>query len=236
VPLGEFLAGYLMPGGPDYSAENFLDARPGALREYSNVGAALAGFVVEEAVGETLPTYTRRHIFDPLGMTDTGWSWSEIAPGARSALFVAQGGMAVPIQPYELVTYPDGGVRTSVADLARFFAALLDGGAYEGARILDPEWAGEMTRFQFTDANRPANYPAEEGNSGLFWRTKFDGTRVGHGGNDPGVAADMLADVSGDIGVVLVTNTSLSGSDFRAYRDIYQALWDYAESLRRRGN
>lgn len=59
-------------------------------------------------------------------------------------------------------------------------------GAYEGKRILDPATAAEMTcsmtRFQSTDANRPQNFPAEDGNAGLFWRTKFNGTRVGHGG------------------------------------------------------
>lgn len=71
----------------------------------------------------------------------------------------------------------------------------------------------EMTRFQFSDANRPENFPAEEGNSGLFSRTKFNGTRVGHGGNDPGLSAEMLADLTGEIGIVLFVNTSVSGPD-----------------------
>jgi CubicO group peptidase (beta-lactamase class C family) len=171
-----------MATGAHYAPENFLEARPGELREYSNIGAALAGFIVERAFGEPLPVYLRREIFAPLQMTSTTALLSE----AETTLFVSQDGVSIPIQPYEITTYPDSGIRTSVSDLSRFFIALLDGGAYQGTRILSPEMAAEMTRFQFSGSNRPRNFPAEDGNSGLFWRTKLNGTRVGHGGNDPG--------------------------------------------------
>ena len=164
MPLGEFLADYFTVDGAHYSRDNFLDARPGALREYSNIGAALAGFIVERAFGEPLPVYTRRHIFRSaaLQMTSTSWRSSEL----DTTLFVSQNGVAIPIQAYEITTYPDGGVHSSVSDLSKFFIALLDRGAYQGTRILDAELAAEMTRFQFSDANRPENFPAEEGNSG----------------------------------------------------------------------
>ncbi len=66
APLGDFLADYFGTEGAHYSRDNFLDARPGALREYSNIGAALAGFIIERAFGESLPAHTRQHIFAPL--------------------------------------------------------------------------------------------------------------------------------------------------------------------------
>ena len=231
-PLGRFLADYFAPEGKHYAGSNFLDAKPGVRREYSNVGAALAGYIVERAVSEPLNVYTRKHIFAPLRMTSTGWFLSEIDVANHSTLFVSQNGFSVPIPLYGITTYPDGGVRTTVADLSKFFIALLNGGEYQGARILDGRMAAEMQRFQFTDANRPENFPAPEGNSGLFWRTKFNGQRVGHGGNDPGMQAEMLADREGNIGVILFLNTSLSGQDARASLAILDALWKYAESLR----
>jgi CubicO group peptidase (beta-lactamase class C family) len=233
-PLARFVEQYFRPDGKTYSRDNFVDAKPGALREYSNIGAALAGYIVERAVGEPLNVYTRKHVFAPLGMKDTGWFLSEIEPAKHSTLFAAQDGFPIPIQHYGLTTYPDGGVRTSVADLSTFFVALLNGGEHRGVRILDAPLAAEMTRFQFTDANRPTNFPAADGNSGLFWRTKYNGTRVGHGGNDPGVKADMLAEPSGEVGVVLLVNTSTSteGPGQKAYAAVFNALWAYAESLR----
>lgn len=231
-PLEKFLADYFTPGGRHYAPENFLDAPPGARREYSNFGTALAGLIVERATGETLPVSTRAHVFAPLGMTRTGWFPEELDAADQSTQFVAQNGATIPIQPYTSTTYPDGGLRTSVRDLTRLFLALLNGGEHAGARILDPASAAEMVRFQFTDGNRPENYPAAEGNSGLFWRTKFRGTRVGFGGNDPGVQAEMLATLSGDIGVIVLSNTSLSGPDQRAFGEILQAVWTRAERMR----
>ena len=233
-PLAPFLREYFAPGGKHYARENFVDAKPGARREYSNIGAALAGHIVERAFGEPLNVYTRRQVFAPLGMSSTGWFLSEVDLENHSTLFVAQNGLTIPIPHYGGTTYPDGGVRTSVADLSKLFAALLHGGEYRGTRILEAGMAAEMVRFQFTDGNRPENYPAAEGNSGLFWRTKFNGTRVGHGGNDPGVQTEMLADPSGTIGVVLFSNTSLGGTDARAFYAIFEALWKHAESLRAR--
>ena len=235
-PLDVFLKGYLLPGGKDYSRENFLASRPGTQREYSNIGAALAGYIVELATGEKLTDYTKRRIFQPLHMQDSGWLLSDIAPGKHSTLYVGQEGFSVPIQHYGLVTYPDGGVRTSVADLSRFFIALLDGGQYEGTRILDEASTAEMLRLQYTEANKPDNVILAEKNSGLFWSTKFDTTMIGHGGSDPGVRTEMLSNLSKDVAVVIFVNTSLSGPEARVYNDIFKDLWEHAEALKLQAN
>lgn len=231
-PLGQFLEQYFARDGKNYSLDNFLDAKPGSRREYSNIGAGLAGYIVERAFGEPLNVYTRNHIFTPLQMTRTGWFLSEVELANHAKLYVSQNGLVIPIPLYGGTTYPDGGVRTSVADLSKFFIALLNGGEYRGARILDPESTAEMLRFQFNDANRPENFPAADGNSGLFWRTKFNGTRIGHGGNDPGIQTEMLSDLSKEIGVILFVNTSLGGSDQRASSAIFDALWEHAVTLK----
>ncbi len=230
--LGAFLERYFTPGAGLYSPENFLDAKPGARREYCNIGAALAGFIVERAAGKPLNVLTRERVFGPLGMTRTGWFLSEIDPAHHSRLYVAQNGLVIPIAWYGSTTYPDGGLRTSVADLSRFFVALLNGGERDGARVLGAQSAAEMTRMQFTDANRPENLPAAAGNSGLFWRTKFNGRRVGHGGSDPGVHTEMLTDPAHEIGVILLVNTSLSGEEQEAVAVIFDALWAHGEWLK----
>lgn len=230
--LSAFLSAYFTPGGKYYAKENFLEAKPGALREYSNIGASLAGLIVERALGAPLNVYTKQHIFTPLGMTRSGWFMREVDMKNHSTLFVSQNGQAVPIPHYSFTTYPDGGLRTSVADLSRFFMAMLNDGELNGVRILEAQSAAEMQRFQFTDGSRPTNFPAEDGNSGLFWRTKFNGLRRGHGGNDPGVEVEMLTDASRGIGVIYFSNTSLSGADRRATGEIFDALWKYGESRR----
>ncbi len=231
-PLGDFLRNYFASGGKYYSKENFLNARPGAQYEYSNIAAGLAGYVVEIAVGEKLNAYTRRHIFAPLKMENTGWFLSEISLANHSKLYAAQGGFSVPIELYGGTTYPDGGVRTSVADLSKFFIALLNGGEYEGARILEKRSVDEMLRLQFTDAKKPDNIILKEKNSGIFWATKRDVTRIGHAGTDPGVKTEMLSDLSKEVGVILFANTSNCDHEIRKFFDISDDLWKYAATLR----
>ena len=234
--LDAFLRGYFMPGGKDYAKDNFLAVRPGAHREYSNIGAGLAGHIVEIAVGERLDAYTRRLIFEPLKMQHSGWFLSDMDPAELSTLYVAQGGMTVPIAPYGLATYPDGGVRTSVADLSRFFVALLNDGALDGVRILDEDSAREMLRFQYTASSKPSNVNIEgedSVNSGIFWATKFDGTRIGHNGSDPGVRTLMLSDPARELGVVLFSNTSPCDEEMGKFYAIYSALWSRAEAIRK---
>lgn len=232
-PLGAFLKEYFVPGGKHYSGENFLDRKPGTQREYSNIGAGLAGYIVERATGEKLESYAKKRIFTPLRMNDTAWSLAAVDPARHSKLYVAQKGLAIPIPLYEGTTYPDGGVRTSVADLAKLFIALLNEGEYEGARILDRSSVAEMLRFQFTAANKPDNVDLAEHNSGIFWRTKFNVTRIGHGGSDPGVQTEMLATLGKDVGVILFSNTSLPDEELRPFYAIVNELFAYGETLKR---
>lgn len=234
-PLGRFLAGYFTPGAKDHSPENFLDADPGRRREYSNIGAALAAHVVERATGEAFDAYTRRIVFEPLGMTRTGWFLDAMREVRHGALFVAQNGHVVPIPPYGIATYPDGMLRTTVSDLSRLFTAILDDGRLEGRQVFESRDMAEMRRFQFGDANRPENYPESSGNSGLFWRTKRGGALVGHGGSDPGIHTEMLADPAGRVGIVFMANTSLGGAEQRAIGRLVDALWSQGERMGRAG-
>jgi CubicO group peptidase (beta-lactamase class C family) len=231
--LGDFLRAYFVPGGTTYAAGNFLDVKPGTHREYSNIGAALAGYIVECATGESLSDYMRRTVFEPLGMRNTAWLLNDVEPSHHSTLYVGQFGLAVPIPRYTLTTYPDGGLRTSVADLSRMFAALLDDGSYDGVRILDAATTKEMLRYQYTSAAKPDNVELDEKNSGIFWQTKFNTKYMGHGGSDPGVSTEMLASPSKDVGVVLFSNTSLTGEESVAYVNILNALFQRAEAMKK---
>ncbi len=233
--LGDFLTSYFTPGAARYSAANFIDAAPGTQREYCNICAGLAGFIVERATGERLDRLTRRTILTPLGMRYSGWHLADLEPRLRSTHFVSHNGFAVPIPHYSGVTYPDGGLHTSVDELSRFFVAMLNDGALDGVRILDAERAREMQRLQFTAASHPTNFPPTEGNSGIFWRTKLRGALVGHGGNDPGVSADMLASLDGRTAFIVLMNTSVAGEDGKAVGAIWNAIRTHAESLRSGG-
>ncbi len=237
-PVGEpkptleaLLRSYLVVGGADYRAENFLTVAPGASRDYSNLGATLAAFIVERVAGESFDIHTRRVIFDPLGMRTASWRWPVGADVAHSQLYVQDSTGTSRYAPYELASYPDGGMQMSVEDLAVYFAALLNGGKFRETRIIESAALAEMQRFQWTATSKPADFELKDGNSGLFWRTKFSGRRIGHGGNDPGVSAEMLTDAEGRVGIILISNTSPYGAANRQMLTMIDALTAYGQSL-----
>lgn len=231
--LDALLRSYLVEGGADYRAENFLRVAPGASRDYSNLAATLAAYIVERVAGESFDAHTRRVLFEPLGLCNTRWNRTLPEPPGlpQSRLYAQDDTGTHRIEPYALASYPEGGLLMSVEDLARYFAMLLSGGALDGVRVIDREALAEMQRFQWTPQHKPADYALTEGNSGLFWRTKFNGERVGHGGNDPGVAAEMLTDADGRVGIIFVSNTSLHGDAHRHLLTITDALTRFGQDL-----
>jgi len=230
--LGDFLRNYFTQNGKYYKKENFLDSKPGSYYKYSNIGAGLAGFIVETVTGEKLNEYSMRYIFKPLKMDNTGWLLSEIKLNNHSKLYSKLGDTIKPIKLYGFPTYPDGGVRTSVTDLSKFFMCLLNGGELYGARILKKELVKEMISPQFTLSKSPDNIDLGKDNSGIFWSIRDNGTKVGHNGSDPGVNTMMRYDPSKQVGVIFFMNTELSEVEMKKFMTVYDELWEYALTLK----
>lgn len=86
--------------------------------------------------------------------------------------------------------------------------------------------------LQFTTSNKPENIELDKLNSGIFWATKLNVTRIGHGGSDPGIKTEMLSDLSKEIGVILFSNTSLSDTEMKNFYTIYTELYRYAQTIK----
>ena len=79
LELGYYLEQYFNPGGEFYNSNsNFIDAMPGTYYDYSNIGAALIGLLVEEISNQPFNDYCHENIFEPLSMDNTYWFLSEI--------------------------------------------------------------------------------------------------------------------------------------------------------------
>jgi uncharacterized protein YbbC (DUF1343 family)/CubicO group peptidase (beta-lactamase class C family) len=122
---------------------------------YSDINFFLLGDIVRRVSGEPLDRYAKAHIFDPLGMRDTGFLpppglRARIAPTERCAARGWPCGDAAVAAgtPFlrGVVHDPtarrmDGvaghaGLFSTAADLSRFCRMLLNGGSLDGARIL----------------------------------------------------------------------------------------------------
>jgi len=79
LELNYYLNEYFTPGGEFYNSNsNFTNSTPGANYNYSNIGAALIGLLVEEISSQPFNEYCNENIFEPLGMDNAFWFLSEI--------------------------------------------------------------------------------------------------------------------------------------------------------------
>lgn len=138
VSLGAFLAAYFTPGGAFYDDKaNFANRMPGVKWEYSNIGAGLAGYVIEAVTGMPFDGYCKKSIFDPLGMASTRWHQTDVDMRRHATPYAYTDRQFVPYQHYGLATWPDGGLRTTVLDLGRFLGMIMEGGSLHGVNIVN---------------------------------------------------------------------------------------------------
>ncbi|MBN2536040.1 MAG: beta-lactamase family protein, partial [Spirochaetales bacterium] len=210
VALGDFLKGYLAPGGKWYNAEkNFAGVMPGVTFSYSNVGIALAGHLIETATHIPFYEYCAQTIFDPLEMDQTGWYLAGFEDTSIIAVPYKDG---KPLEHYGFYTYPDGQLRSSANGMGRFLAAIINGGELNGRRILKKTTVDYMLKPQFTDVDKGEWTFIYRGfEQGLVWTEQHG--YYGHNGNDQGITSVLLFDKATGVGVVILCNAnSISAS------------------------
>lgn len=205
LSLGEFLGGYLVQGGELYQqGRNYYRTAPGEEGNYSNVGIALLGLLVERASGVPFDAYCESNIFAPLGMDNTSWKLAGLDPAlvampylmSRNRLgrvrFGAQGHYGFP-------DYPNGLLRSSVNDLARFLIMLMNDGSVDGVRVLQESTIDLMRRATNRDIDPLQGLVGyyEEAPNGLIY---------GHDGAESGVATRLFFRIEDRRGVIVLTN------------------------------
>jgi CubicO group peptidase (beta-lactamase class C family) len=200
LPLGQFLEDCLVPGGQYYSPGFYADRPPGTSREYSNLGFALAGYVVEEAAGIPLEQYCQDSLFAPLDMTETSWFLANLDPSCLATPYMFSTGDPSPILNHGYPIYPCGGLKTSSTQLANHLLAFMQFGRYRGNRILDSTTVELMRTPEVTVSPTFAQ--------GLGWFIfEYDGdTWYGHDGSLYGSTAFMYYNANHGAGFAMLSN------------------------------
>jgi CubicO group peptidase (beta-lactamase class C family) len=201
ISLGELCVGFFAPGGAWVDPDTFGEAAPGGAYEYSNLGFALLGCVIERAAGEPLPEYLRRRVLGPLGMTRSSVRLAELPV---DGLVMPYGPGSVPAGHYTFADYPNGGLRTSIEDLSAVLRMVMAGGVLDGTRVLTTASTAELLRVQYPEL-------VDAGDQALGWDVRAVGERslLGHAGGELGVAGAMYFDPGADLGVIVLSNRGL---------------------------
>ena len=146
-----------------------LDCPPGTRFVYSDINFETLGEIVRRVSGQPLDVYCAEHIFKPLGMKDTLFTppaslRSRIAPtqyenGSSGPML--WGVVHDPTARFMGGVAGHAGLFSTVDDVSIFAQMLLNGGTYDGARILSPLSIEMMTT--------PQNPPNEMVLRGLGW-------------------------------------------------------------------
>ena len=199
--LARFMYDYLSEKGQYYTKQNFgLDAA-GRSSSYSNIGSALAAYLVEIKSGMSYADFTRRYIFRPLRMRQSSW-FLDVKRLKRYARPYDDAFSVLPY--YHLITYPDGGLRTNTSDLGKYLIALLKG--YQGGeKLLKRSSYTRMFTPQFAKESPPKGIRLTTRNKGIFWNLYVNGT-IGHDGDDPGVSSFLFFNPKTGLGGVFLSN------------------------------
>jgi CubicO group peptidase (beta-lactamase class C family) len=175
---------------------------PGITYEYSNLGFALLGQVVEVASGMAFQDYMHEHVFSPLGMTSTVWEY-ERAPAERLAFGydrVDGEWVRIPLEHHGAYGAM-GGLITSIEDFARYAALHL--GAWPPRSDAED---GPLHRSSLREMHQPWRFASLSTGEcptasayayGLRWSVDCrDRVSIGHSGGLPGFGSNwtMLPD------------------------------------------
>ncbi|MFW9917235.1 MAG: serine hydrolase domain-containing protein [Candidatus Thorarchaeota archaeon] len=135
--IAEWFRDHLYPNGSSNPAV-WASYSPGTKFVYSNTGFGLLGYLIEIISNQSLGQYFSEHIFEPLGMTTSGYNYSDFEEDKLAIpydLGVTDGEL-IPLPHYQPWPLGCGGLRTSVLDLSRFLLVHMNKGIYNGTRIL----------------------------------------------------------------------------------------------------
>ena len=168
---------------------------PGSAYRYSNSGYALLSLVVEQASGMSYPAFLRQRIFAPLGMHDT-LAYVAGGPNLPTRAYgysEADGTWQRSDQSTTSAVLGDGGIYSTIDDLARWDAALYDD------RLLS-----DATRaLAFSPQVKVTGEPYEA-SYGFGWR--ISGDMLWHSGETIGFRNVILRWPKQHLTVILLSN------------------------------
>jgi CubicO group peptidase (beta-lactamase class C family) len=167
--------------------------RPGTGYRYSNSGYALLALIVQHASGKTFAKFLRERIFQPLGMFNTVAYEEGISTVNNRAFGYTQeaGRWNRTDQDPTSAVLGDGGIYSSIDDLAKWDAALYDG------RLLQPS----SLRAAFAPATHTDDPEIEYG---YGWR--ITGETLWHSGESVGFRNVIVRYPKRHLTVVVLTN------------------------------
>lgn len=189
ISLDENIRKYTQPNAKWYTDSTFLKKEPGKYFQYSNLGASIAARIVEIKSGLTFIDFTKKYIFEPLKMNNTGWNFEDLNPNLVTKIYAQndeQNPTGVVEHPqYYMTNYPVSGLKTNAVDLSRYLIEMIRGFEGKGKLLsqktyqilFEPQLDCEgLSKSDLTNFN-------DKYNSAMLWSVSATDLRLHFGGN-----------------------------------------------------
>ena len=175
-----------------------LDFAPGTNYRYDNTGYVMLGAIIEKASGEKYADYLRTHIFDPVGMKDTGYDVTRGILKGRASGYSPAATNGFQNAEYLDMSLPQGAgaLYSTVRDLYRWDRALY------GDSVL-------------SKASKEAAWKVERNNYGYGWRVApvQRHTQIGHNGGINGFSTFIGRFPDDDAVVIVLSNNEAANAN-----------------------
>ena len=172
-----------------------IEAEPGEKFNYTNGVPTVTGEIIKNAVGMELKDFAEKVLFHPLGITT--YNWTSYPDGSMET---------------------DGGLALRPRDLAKIGQLFVNGGEWEGQRIVSEVWVRESTRERLRFGN------SLQWGYGYHWMQAESriGEHVVRSYFVPGDGSQILA-VFPDLRLVIVFTAGNYGVD---HNPVYYSLFE----------
>lgn len=177
-----------------------LHFAPGAKYEYSNIGAAITGYVLEALEKKTYEQILRDRLTVPLALKDTGITLSEEQSKRLVQGYMNDGAQFVAAPKWDMSGVAAAGAVTSTMnDMVILVKGLLDGESSHGKA--------------FEHASRPLRSAGPDMSIGYFWHVDEKHKFVWHNGSTFGMSSAVVISKDKKSAVIVLTNTFTGKGD-----------------------
>lgn len=203
-----------------------LAFEPGSKWAYSNSNYALLGLIAERVTKQPLATLFRERLFEPAGMTSTGFDDpADVVPNRADGYVRAKGKPsgyknAAWISP--TVPGPAGGLRGTAPDLIRWNEALFGGRILKPASLRRMMAAGVLADGRTTKFGMPESWQKglnSDYGMGVFIKPTKAGARLGHSGGIDGFSTWLAHYPASKVTIVQMINSESADLNIDAVED-----------------
>jgi CubicO group peptidase (beta-lactamase class C family) len=168
-----------------------LDFEPGTKFNYSNSGYMILGYIIEKVTGQSYESVVRRQLFQPSGMSHSGFDFTHLATPAKTVGYMVLNEGVKTVAPIvdSTVAFSAGAIYSTVHDLYNWNTAL-NGGKVIPLQVLQNAYTPYRDQYGY----------------GFKIDSIYGKRRISHGGGIHGFVSDLAYLPEDKVSVIILSN------------------------------